>query len=71
MPNKSHTEVALEIVFLSENAMLVSDGVIEEWLPYSLCLDEDGDHVTHETYNKGTTVTIEIEEWKAKQMGLI
>jgi hypothetical protein len=71
MSNKSHIEVALEIVFLSENAMLVSDGVIEEWLPYSLCLDEDGDDVSQESYNKNSTVTVQIQEWKAKQMGLI
>ena len=71
MPDKSYIEIAMEIIFLSDNAMLVTDGDSEDWLPYSLCLDEDGDDITRETYSKNSTVTLQIKEWKAKQMGLI
>ena len=58
-------EVDVKIIHKTENAILVTDDEVKEvWLPKSQV-------TTHQNYDIGDTLTIEIPEWVAEEKGLI
>jgi len=62
-------ELDLEIINFSEDAILVSDGYVEKWLPKSQCRDEDGQPL--DQLIRGQSGTFLVEDWLAKDNGLI
>lgn len=62
------TDIDVEVVRHGEDAMLVTDGDTEGWVPYSL-IDEESD-VTRKS-DEGYTGTLVIPEWKAEKLGIV
>ena len=61
-------ELDLEIIHFTDDAILVSDGYVEKWLPLSQCRDEDGARIEPV---KGQSGTFQVEDFIAKREGLI
>jgi hypothetical protein len=61
-------EIDVEVVRKSDDAMLVTDGDNEGWVPYSL-IDSDSD--IDRKSEKGTTGELIIPQWKAEKLGLV
>ena len=59
----------LEIRRKTPKALLVSDGVIEEWLPRSriACIGVP----KLDKIKEGDIVTLQVEEWLAREKGLL
>jgi hypothetical protein len=68
MSRNSKTEVDVEVLRVSQAALLVTDGDQEVWIPFSL-IDDDSD-ITAES-EAGDSGTLIIPEWKAEEAGLI
>lgn len=62
--DKNYVELDVQLVAKSGKAMLVSDGVVEEWVPLSQMEDEP------ELLDNGLT-KIYIPEWLALEKGFI
>ena len=62
-----YVEVEVEIVKVTPNAILISDGFIEIWTPKKLI--ENGNEITVNI--EGETITLNVFEWFAYQEGLI
>jgi hypothetical protein len=64
-----YTEIDVEVLGLGEDAMLVTDGEEQGWVPYDLL---DKDESTVGKYSElGETGTIALPEWKANELGLV
>lgn len=64
-------ELDLTIKHHTLDAMLVSDGYIEVWLPLSQCRDDAGRPIEYEDLIAETSKTFMVEEFIAKNRGLI
>jgi hypothetical protein len=62
-------EIDVDLIHHHNDAMLVSDGDIEVWVPYSL-VDEDESTITRQS-KAGESGTVVIPEWKAVKLGLV
>lgn len=64
--HNARTELAVEFVRETENAILVKDGNNEVWIPKSqVTYDEDLE------LKRGLALEIELPEWLAEEKGLI
>jgi len=61
-------DITVQILRHGDNSMLVTDGDIEDWVPYSL-LGEDSE--VDETSDEGDTGDIYLPQWKAEEIGFV
>jgi hypothetical protein len=66
--NEEPVEITVQILKIGDEAMLVTDGKTEAWVPYSL-LDEDSE--LDDMADEGDQGLIVIPEWKAFDTGFI
>lgn len=68
MGGREYVELDLEVIHMTADAVYLSDGDVEDWVPNSLikdCRDIIGwDDV-------GKTLTLEVEQWKAEEVGFV
>ena len=62
-----YIELDLEVLHMTADAVYLSDGVNEDWVPKSLI--KDGDELQYE--DVGKTMTLEVIEWKAMDLEFI
>jgi hypothetical protein len=62
---KEYEEICCEIIVDSAEALLLSDGTHEEWIPKSLIKNLNKD------WEPGNAYIFEVEEWKLKDAGFI
>lgn len=62
-------DLDLEVVHSTQDAILLSDGDTEDWVPWSLIAADD--LLRWFDYEKGDTYTFSIFQWKAKDIGFI
>lgn len=62
-----HCTIDVDIVAVTDEAILINDGNIETWLPLSQVFNHD-----KHTFDKGdTSVELRVAYWIAKRKGLI
>ena len=62
-----YVEIDLDIVAMTDGAVLCDDGDDEYWIPRS-CI-EDGEDIDYDDIEK--TLTLNVAEWFAEKEGLI
>lgn len=62
-------EVDVELVYKTEEAVLVSEGQVEGWIPKSLIAKPNREDV--DEMDLGTWFKIEIPEWKAIEVEFV
>lgn len=70
MSTRQLYDFTLEVVATTTAALLITDGAgITEWLPKSriACIE----HLEIDEIDEGDIVTLQIEEWLAKEKGLM
>ena len=65
-----YIDIDVEIKKHADQAMLVDDGAVEAWVPYSQTYEEDAE-VCRKMYPEGSSETIVVKEWIAVEKGLV
>lgn len=65
-----YAEIDVEILKHADQAMLVTDGVVEAWIPYSQTYEGDA-RACRLMYPEGESETIVVKEWIAVERGLL
>ena len=60
-------EISCEILTASDEAVLIYDGIVEQWIPFSCCEDEPRQIQAM----VGTETVLRVAYWFAKREGLI
>ena len=63
----NYIELDLEVLHMTGDALFLSDGVVEEWVPRTLV--NEGSELGADDIDK--TMTIELEEWMAIKKGFV
>ena len=66
LENKEFVEIACQVRFKTDRAVLIHDGTREVWIPHSMIEDPEP-----EAMNVGEHITLLIPEWIAKEKGLL
>jgi hypothetical protein len=67
MANNDYIEIDLEFVYGTEDALLLSDGDAEVWIPMTQIKDAEMWH----RYTIGDNYTWEIKQWILEEKGLL
>lgn len=69
MPENEYEEIDLEVIHSTQDAILLSDGDSEKWIPWSLINRDES--MRWYDYKKGSTHTFEIATWKLEKDGFL
>lgn len=66
LESKEYVEIACQVRYKTDRAVLIHDGAREAWIPFSQIEDPDPADMEKESH-----ITLLIPQWLAKDKGLI